>query len=365
MKALNQYLIRRFAMWLLIVLAGFGAVAVLGDFLEMLRFANRFDLGAGAALGFTLRRLPLILLDFLPFVFLFATVFCLLRLSQAQELAVIRAAGLSVWQFLTPLLVFTFLLASLIVAILEPIGARSMANFTAKQAQITGIKAKLSLSVGGIWFRENNAQSNYIIRADKFDPKDAARLLNVEVTLLDENGDFARHLEASSAQLSGGQLGGGQFALHNVKIFTGARAPLTQETYKLPTQLTLASIQSGFKAPRTIGLWRLPSYITQARATGMDVSRHEARFQSLLALPILLLSMVMVAACFSLPTGRIFSTSQTLGFSVLCGFLVFLFNDFIGLMGELNILPAVLASWAPALIALLLSVSYLLTTEDG
>jgi lipopolysaccharide export LptBFGC system permease protein LptF len=66
-----------------------------------------------------------------------------------------------------------------------------------------------------------------------------------------------------------------------------------------------------------------------------------------------------------LPTGRIFSTSQTLGFSVLCGFLVFLFNDFIGLMGELNILPAILASWAPALIALLLSVSYLLTTEDG
>ena len=97
----------------------------------------------------------------------------------------------------------------------------------------------------------------------------------------------------------------------------------------------------------------------------MDVSRHEAHFQSLLALPILLLSMVMVAACFSLPTGRIFSTSQTLGFSILCGFLLFIVNDVIGLMAELNILPAIMASWMPALIALLLSVSYLLTTEDG
>jgi len=360
MKALNKYLISRFAIWLFIVLAGFGAVAILGDFLEMLRFSNRFDLGTGAALGFTLQRLPLILLDFLPFIFLFGTVFCLLRLSQDQELAVIRAAGLSVWQFLTPLLVFTFLIASLIVAILEPIGARSMASFAAKQAEITGIRAKLSFSTGGIWFREQNDQSNYIIRAEKLDPENAAHLQNIEVTLLDETGRFSRHLEARSAQ-----LGSGIFVLQDVKIFTGADLPQTQEQFILPTQLTLASIENSFKPPQTIGLWKLPGYIAQARATGMDVSRHEARFQSLLALPILLLSMVMVAACFSLPTGRTFSTSQTLGFSVLCGFLVFLFNDFIGLMGELNILPSIMASWTPALIALLLSVSYLLTTEDG
>ena len=43
MKALNQYLIRRFAMWLLIVLAGFGAVAVLAaavTHLHLLRFKS-------------------------------------------------------------------------------------------------------------------------------------------------------------------------------------------------------------------------------------------------------------------------------------------------------------------------------------
>ena len=360
MKALNKYLIGRFSVWLLVVLAGFGAVAVLGDFLEMLSFANRFDLSPGAAIGFTLQRLPLIILDFLPFIFLFGTVFCLLRLSQTQELAVIRAAGLSVWQFLTPLLVFTFITASLVIAVLEPIGARSMASFSAKQAEVTGIKAKLSFSTDGIWFRETNEQNNYIVHSQKLDPQDAARLLNVSVTLIEADGTFHRQLEAGSAQLFNGV-----FILQDVKIFTGTQLPQSQEQVILPTQLTLASIQNSFKPPRTIGLWKLPTYIDQARAAGMDVSRHEAHFQSLLALPILLLSMVMVAACFSLPTGRNFSTSQTLGFSVLCGFILFLVNDVIGLMGELNILPAIMASWMPALIALLLSVSYLITTEDG
>jgi lipopolysaccharide export system permease protein len=60
-----------------------------------------------------------------------------------------------------------------------------------------------------------------------------------------------------------------------------------------------------------------------------------------------------------------FTTGQTLGLSVLSGFSLFLFNDFIVLMGELNLVPVLLASWTPALIALLLSISYLLTTEDG
>ncbi|MEL0151081.1 MAG: hypothetical protein VW950_05530, partial [Rhodobiaceae bacterium] len=82
-------------------------------------------------------------------------------------------------------------------------------------------------------------------------------------------------------------------------------------------------------------------------------------------LPRVLLARVRGAAWFSWPTGRMFSTGQTRGMSVLSGFALFLFNDFIVLMGELNLMPALLASWTPASIALLLSISYLLTTEDG
>ena len=69
-STLNLYLVRRFAVWLMIVTLGFGTIAMLGDFLEMLRLANRLNLGAGTAFGFTLHRLPLLLMDFLPFVFL-------------------------------------------------------------------------------------------------------------------------------------------------------------------------------------------------------------------------------------------------------------------------------------------------------
>ncbi|MGB0314421.1 MAG: LptF/LptG family permease [Parvibaculales bacterium] len=357
---LNLYLVRRFALWLVIVTLGFGTVAVLGDFLEMLRFANRFNLGADTAFNFTLHRLPLLLMDFLPFIFLFGSVFCLLRLSQAQELAVIRAAGLSVWQFLKPLLVFTFLLSILIVLAIEPIGAHLHNRYTDRQAELTSQKSGLSFSTGGIWFRETTENGSYISRAQEIDDTEAGRLLGLEIMVLNTNGAFDSRITAPS-----GEIGNGIFRLSQATIYRGSALPETVAQFDLPTGLVAESLADSFANARIINIWQLPGYISAAGNSGIDVTRHQVRFQSLLALPILLMAMVMVAACFSLPTGRMFSTGQTIGMSVLSGFALFLFNDFIVLMGELNLMPALLASWTPASIALLLSISYLLTTEDG
>ena len=359
-STLNLYLVRRFAVWLMIVTLGFGAIAMLGDFLEMLRLANRLNLGAGTAFGFTLHRLPLLLMDFLPFVFLFATVFCLLRLSQAQELAVIRAAGLSVWQFLKPLLVFTFVLSTLIILALEPIGAQLHNRFTDSYAALTSQKSSLSFSTGGVWFRETTQSGSYISRAKQIDDAQAGRLLDVEIIQFDESGAFESRITAPS-----GPIADGLFRLTAPRFYRRDEAVKTLPQWELSSSLTSSSLADNFANARIINVWQLPGYIAAAGKSGIDVTRHEVRLQSLLALPILLMAMVMVAACFSLPTGRMFTSGQTLGLSVLCGFGLFLFNDFIVLMGELNLMPPIMASWVPAFIALLLSISYLLTTEDG
>ncbi len=360
MGQLNRYLIRRFAIWIGITGTAFGAIAILGDFLEMLRLTNRLNLGAGDALYFTMLRLPLLLIDFLPFIFLFSAVFCLLRMSQAQELAVIRAAGVSVWQFLLPILAFTFILAALIVALIEPLGTTSFKHFSDIKAELTGVKPKLSFSTGGVWFRETSEAGNYIIRAEKLDAGNAQRLLNVEVTLFKADGTFDHRIEADSALLQAGR-----FTLQQARRFRDNSAAIPQNDLSLPSSLNVENLSQSFLPAKAVNIWQLPNYMTRAAQTGIDVTRHQVRFQSLLALPLLLMAMVMVAACFSLPTGRMVSTGQTLGLAILCGFLLFLFNDFTQLLGELGSVPPVLASWIPALIAMLLAVSYLLSTEDG
>ena len=356
---LNRYLIGRFFIWLLIVTLGFGTVALLGDFLEMLRLANKFELGAGTAFIFTLHRLPLLLMDFLPFIFLFGTVFCLLRLSQTQELAIIRAAGLSVWQFLRPLLAFTFVFSTLIILLVEPIGANLQNKFAEQQAELTSQKTGLSFSTGGIWFRETYDAGSYISRVEKIDEK-TGQLLGLDIIRLDKDGLYESRILSPAAVVADGTL-----QLTAPTVYRDNETAKQTARLNLPTSLAAENLEDTFVSARIVNIWQLPGYIEAAGTSGIDVTRHQVRLQSLLALPILLMAMVMVAACFSLPTGRMFTTGQTLGMSVLCGFGLFLFNDFAVLMGELNLMPVILASWAPALIALLLSVSYLLSTEDG
>lgn len=356
---LNRYLIGRFAIWLGITGTAFGAIAMLGDFLEMLRLTNRLELGAGDAFYFTLLRLPLLLIDFLPFIFLFSAVFCLLRMSQAQELAVIRAAGVSVWQFLTPILAFTFISAAVIVALIEPLGTSTYKRFTDIKADLSGAKPKLSFSTGGVWFREDSEIGNYIIHAERFDGDTAERLINVEVTMFSGDNEFSGRIEAENAILDEGR-----FILTNARNYA-ANAATLQPQVALPSSLAAESLSESFVSARAINIWQLPGYIERASRTGIDVTRHHVRLQALLALPLLLMSMVMVAACFSLPTGRMVSTGQTLGLAVLSGFLLFLFNDLTQLLGELGSVPPLLAGWTPAIIAMLLAISYLLSTEDG
>ena len=129
LKTLNIYLTRKFALWLVITSLAFLALAVLGDYLEMVKLAGRFGQSNFDALYYTFLRLPLVFLDFAAFIFLFGTVLCLIRLSQAQELVVIRSAGVSVWQFLTPFLISAFVIGSLLVAIVEPLGTSSFKKF--------------------------------------------------------------------------------------------------------------------------------------------------------------------------------------------------------------------------------------------
>ena len=71
----------------------------------------------------------------------------------------------------------------------------------------------------------------------------------------------------------------------------------------------------------------------------------------MLTLPFMLMAMVLVAASFSLPTGRLLSSGRTIGYAILFGFLLFIFGKFVAKLSELNILPILLASLAPPMIA--------------
>jgi lipopolysaccharide export system permease protein len=359
-RTLNLYLTRKFAVWLTITSLAFLALAILGDYLEMVKLAGRFGQSNLDALYYTSLRLPLVFLDFAAFIFLFGTVFCLIRLSQAQELVVIRSAGVSVWQFLTPFLLTAFLIGSLLVAIIEPLGTSSFKAFRAIEDELAGRKVEVQLSKSGVWLREATPNGSFILRGGEVGDLENQRLRQITVLMFDAEGVFTHRLKAKTANLKAGA-----WQLKNVEILVTGQAVEKRKSMRLTSQLDTNTLAQKFYPPKTINIWQLGGYIETAQAAGSDTTRHEVRFHSLLTLPFMLAAMVLLAACFSLPTGRIISASATMGLAVLSGFGLYIGADFVARLGELQVLPPIIASWTPSLIAGLLAVSYLLKAEDG
>ncbi len=359
-RTLNFYLTRKFALWLMITSLAFLALATLGDYLEMVTFANRHGQSSLEALYYTSLRMPLVFLQFAPFVFLFGAVLCLIRLSQSRELVVIRAAGISVWQFLTPFIVTSLIIGALLVALLEPLGTHNFKTFQNIEKQFSQQKTEVRISDNGIWLREISTDGSYILHGQTVVDWDKRIFKDMTVLMFDRQGVFTHRLQAE-----GGRLIDNAWQLTNVASIFADKDVKKSASLTLKSQFDGENLAQKFNSPKTINVWQLSDYIAKAKAAGSDVTRHEVRFYSLISLPFMLAAMVLVAACFSLPTGRIFSASATMGLAVLAGFAFYMGADFVASLGRLHILPPLIASWTPCLIAGLLAVGYLLSAEDG
>lgn len=359
MVVLYSYLVRHFVMWLMIVSLAFGSLILLADFLEMMRFAGKLNQGAAEAFYYTRLRFPHLVLDVAPFIFLFATVFCLLRLSETRELIVIRAAGISVWSFLAPLIVTALLLGGLLVGVLDPIGANGYNRFKEIQKG-RGQDYKLTISDAGVWFRDETETGRFILQAKHLDDQENKILSDIRVLQFNQTGELVYQIKAKS-----GQLLNGMWRLNQARLMAIGQPEQQVDEFQLSTRLTTENFDQNFREPRAMGFAQLGRYIAQAEPTGVNVTAHKIRYNSLISLPFTLAAIVLLAACFSLPTGRLHSTAQTIGLTVLCGFALFLTNNFFEILGMQGRLPPLLASWAAQIAAAMLAITLLLNSEDG
>ena len=73
---------------------------------------------------------------------------------------------------------------------------------------------------------------------------------------------------------------------------------------RFPTTLTLANLQDSLVSPQAIGFWDLPKFITILEDAGFSAVRHRLHLHRLLATPLLLCAMVLMAAALTLRLTR-------------------------------------------------------------
>lgn len=346
---------------LLAVIAG---LILLFDTIELMRRAvGDGDLPFSTVLGMALLKMPHTVQQVLPFTVMIAMMFALFRLSRSHELVVMRSVGISVWQFLAPALALAGLLGVINLAAVGPLAANMYESYQRlDQSLLRKNAASLNIGKAGLWLREERDGRGIVVHAATVRQDGGTLHLN-NVSIF--RTDTAEKLEGRYNAESG-QLAKGQFHLRNVWDMVPGRQPVFHEALDLPTALTFQQVESSFAPPDTLSFWELPEFIRFSRASGFSALPHRLYWHSLLATPLLLCAMVLVASVFFLTSNARLAGWTTRAIAgVGTGFLFYFFSRFTYALGLSATLPLTLAAWAPTAVAGLLGLAYLFHREDG
>jgi lipopolysaccharide export system permease protein len=354
------YIARVFLFWMFAVFVGLAVIVFLLDSIELIRRTQRIEVPITVLLKLSALKLPHLLMEIFPFITLFAAMLTFWRLARAHEVTVMRASGVSVWQFTMPVMVLALVIGGTRIAVLNPIAAATYARYEALEAEVMrGRTSQLAVSANGFWLRQANRGGNTVIHALRFNPE-RFELHDVMMWEFAAPDRFLSRIDARVARLDAGH-----WRLTDSWLSVPGKPPEHAEERHVATDMTPKSIHDAFAPPETISVWDLPQFITTMERAGFVATRHLLHLHRLLASPFLLLAMVLIAATVSLRPprrgGTLIMTVSGLG----AGFLLFFVSSLVSGLGQSQAIPVMLAAWAPACVTLLLGSSLLLHQEDG
>lgn len=364
---LSLYIARQFMAAVMAMLAALSGLVALFDFIELLRrSATKPDATFALVIQIAALRLPYIAMQILPFAVLLGGIVAFWRLTRSSELIVARASGVSAWQFLSAPLACALLLGVAATALVSPLSSIMLARAeTLDNVYLRTSGGPLALAGGQLWLRQSDhgldPQGVAILLARSVTLKGALlRASDVSVFRLSADDRLLQRIEATQAELLPGI-----WQLESARTMVADHLPETVGTMQLPTDLTVNRVQESFASPDTLSVWSLPDFISLLERSGFSAIRHRLHLQSLLALPLLAGTMVLVSAGFSMRPTRRGGVAQMIGSGVAAGFFLFVVSKVAEEFGQSGTLPPLLAAWVPALAGLMLAVSLLLHLEDG
>jgi lipopolysaccharide export system permease protein len=358
---LSSYLARQFMQRFVGVLLAVLAIVLLLDLVELLRrAASKPDATLGLLINMAFLKLPRMTQLVLPFVILFSGILTFWKLTRTNELTVARATGVSVWQFIRPAILTAIAIGAIKVMLFSPLTSATSARYELLEDRyLRSGSRQLSVASNGIWLRQSDRVGQSVIHAARVSV-DQTEMHDVMIFFYGQEGDFSHRIDAASARLVQGY-----WQLQGARVSIPDRPAEFYAEFSIETDLTPQKIQDSFAAPETISFWSLPNFIQVLEQAGFSALRHRIYLQSLLASPLLLAAMVLIAAAFSMRPARRGGVALMIISGAGIGFLLYFLSDLVMAFGLSGAIPVSLAAWTPAIVGMLAGLSALIFSEEG
>ncbi len=358
---ISRYFARQYLAWLFGVFAVFVFLIGIFDIVELLRRSSgKQDVTLGIVLQMSALKMPLLIQDLAPFIVLISAMLAFWRMAKANELVIGRAAGLSPWQIIGPVISIALIAGVVQICLFNPLAARLNAQFERIETEyLRRQDSQLALAASGFWLRQTGEDEVVVLHGGEVSG-DELEISGILVLTMDRAGAFRTRIDADTAYLRPGA-----WEIQNAWVQEADGRRSFTPIYNLPTDMTVEKIRESFASADTISFWDLPGFIDTLRASGFSAVEHRLRLHSLLSTPLLFCAMVLAAAIFSLRANRRSGAAYMIVGGISIGFVFFFVTRIVNAIGLSTEIPVFLAAWSPAVAMALFGLATLLHLEDG
>lgn len=350
---LDEYVLKEFLGTFALVLVTFVLLMLLFTFFELLGDIIRNHSSLVLVGEYLLNLTPSMIYTITPLSVLIAVLVVFGVLNRTSELTAMKATGISVYRIVVPVLVIACILAVSLFLFDEFYLPKANRRQEALRNIIKGRPAQTVEHPGENWIfgQQGPGQPGSIFYYEFFD---GVHDSFGNISIFEFNpGSFSisKRIFASSARWDP-RLNEWVFDDGWERTFSGAEVSRYQP-FVVSTFPEIREQPQYFKKEELLSsemsFHELSSYIHDLRQSGFDTMRLRVQLNRKLAYPLITLVMAVLAVPFALSMGR---RGSLAGIAVAIGVAIayFVVDGTFEAMGNVNILPALLAAWSPDLV---------------
>lgn len=300
------------------------------DFIELSIRTHNAHISVFTIIKITLAHIPFIIQETSLLILFAALIYTFIMLAKRNEYTAIKASGISLKKFLLPFITVSFIFATFIITIVNPISSHLLQYRTyIKKITNQHTGEPLALSKYGILLLDmpkHNKEELYIISAEQLNEVSSKEiyLYKTSYIVTSANYIFKKRIDAEKAVLK-----------KNEWILTNVIEKQVKQNSKkhpeiiLPSSLKPQDLINSFRKPKQISIWTLPNFIKTLKIIGGSTEQYVKYFYKLLIKPFLTIGLVCIAASFSLKPTRNRKNQHIIAYGTCLGFLSFIYIEFV------------------------------------
>jgi len=321
----------------------FIAFIIVLDLFEEISFFKEYDVELFFPLMMSLLKVPSILYEIFPFIFLISSILLFLFLLQSEELNLIKLAGLSNYRIIMYPAFISLICGIIIISGFTIISSKlSRLYLNIKNDYTLENDYLAAITENGIWIKDIVESKNIIINAASLEEN---FLVDVSIFEFEKDFNFLSRMEIEKADISSEY-----WKLHNLKKFQSNNKIKNFDELIFKSNFDLNKLKNIFTELRSISFWELNKVKKNYKDLGISTLEIESEFHKALAYPLFLMCMTIIAGLFVLGIESRKSYLFYVFLSIVLSVIIYYLNYFSKALGDTNNLDIIAAIWSPIII---------------